>query len=99
MIVDFDSKRIIDSSIWLWAQYYAIVIETLFLESAAELNPPTRSHRCLFNFQVTHVGYGEGWKEKGVFKAYSMKRSHPNHPLSCVTFKSFTSLDNISIFL
>ena len=24
-------------------------------------------------FQVTHVGYGETWKEKGVVKSYSIK--------------------------
>ena len=66
----------------------------LFLVRATELNPPTRSHRSHFNFQVTHVGYGETWKEKGVFKAYLMKRSHPNYPLPCDTFKRFTSLDS-----
>ena len=52
----------------------------------AELNPPTtRSHRSLFNFQVTHVGYGETWKEKDVVEAYSMKRSHPNYALPGAT--------------
>ena len=65
-----------------------------FLERAAELNPPTRSHRRLFDFQVTHVGYGETWKEKAVVKAYSMKRSYPNYPTPCATLKGFTSLDN-----
>ena len=64
------------------------------LVRATELNPHTRSHRCLFNLHVGHIGYGETWEEKGVFKAYSMKRSHPNHPSPCARLKSFTSLDN-----
>lgn len=37
----------------------------LFLKCAAEPNPPTRCHRSLFRFQITHVEYGETWKEKG----------------------------------
>jgi hypothetical protein len=57
----------------------------LFLVCATEFNPPTRSHRGLFNFQVTHhdVVYGETWKEKGVveLEAYSMKHSYPNNTL------------------
>jgi hypothetical protein len=57
------------------------VIEMLFLVCATEFNPPTRSHRGLFNFQVTDVGYRETWKEKGVVEAYSMKGSHPNYTL------------------
>ena len=56
-----------------------------------------RCHRTPFKFQVTHVGYRETWKEKGVVKAYSMKRSHPNCPLPCARLKSFTSLDNTSL--
>ena len=66
----------------------------LFLERAAELNPPTRSHRRLFDFQITHLGYGETWKEKGVVKTYSMKLGLPNYPLPCARLKSFTSLEN-----
>ena len=69
-------------------------IEMPFLVRATELNPPTRSHRGLFNFQITHVGYGETWKEKGVVEAYSMKGNHPNHPLPGARLKTFTGLDN-----
>ena len=66
----------------------------LFLEHAVKPNPPTRSHRSLFNFQVTHVAYRETWKEKGVVEAYSMKSNHPNYTLPGAKLKSFTSLDN-----
>ena len=86
--------RIINNSSCSWAQCYTIVIVILFLQRAAELNPFTRPHRCLFNLQVTHVGYGESRKEKRVFIAYSMQCSHPNYPLPCASLKSFTSLDN-----
>ena len=69
-------------------------IEMPFLVRATEFNPPTRSHRGLFNFQITHVGYGETWKEKGVVEAYSMKGNHPNYPLPGARLKTFTGLDN-----
>ena len=65
-----------------------------FLVRATEFNPPTRPHRGFFNFKVTHVGYGETRKEKGVVKAYSMKSGHPNCTLPGARLKSFTSLDN-----
>ena len=87
----------IDRSWCSWAQYYSRVVEILvllFLVCATELKPSTRSHRSLFNFQVTHVGYGETWKEKDVVEAYSMKRSHPNYALPGARLKSFTCLDN-----
>ena len=93
-VVELNTKRIIDNSSCSWAQYCTRVIEMPFLERAAEFNPPTWSHRRLFDFQITHLGYGETWKEKGVVKTYSMKLCHPNHPLPCARLKSFTSLDN-----
>ena len=63
-----------------------------FLERDTELNPTMPG---LFNFQVTHTGpgYGEAWKEKGVFGAYLMKRSHADYPLPCARLKSFINLD------
>ena len=70
----------------------------MFLERATELNLPTRSHRSIDKFQVTHVGYGVTWKEKSIMivKAFSMKiqNSHPNHTMPCATsrLKSFASL-------
>ena len=88
--VDLGGKWTIDNSSCSWANYCTWVSEMLFLEHAAKLNPPTRTHRSLFNLQVTRVGYGETWKEKGVVKTFSMKRSHTNHPLPCATLKSFT---------
>ena len=87
----------IDKSCCSWAQYCSRVVKNLFFVCATELNPPTRSHRGLFDLQVTHVGYGETWKEKDVVEAYSMKRSHPNYALPGAMLKSFTCLDNNKI--
>ena len=94
-IVDLDSIN--NPSCSWWRQYCTRVIEMPSRERTTELNPPTRCHRSIFKFQVTHVGYGETWKEKGVVNAYSAKGSHPNYTSPCGSLKSFTSLDNTSL--
>ena len=61
-------------------------------ERATELNPSAWGHRSPFEFQVTHIGYGESWEKQRVVDAYSTKSSHPNYTFPCGRFKSFTSL-------
>ena len=77
------------SSSWVWL---AKVIRMVLLESAIELNPSARGHRSPFEFQVTHIGYGESWEKYSVVDAYLMKNSHPNNTFPCGRSKSFTGL-------
>ena len=65
----------------------------LLLRRGAEFDPSARGHRSPFEFQVTHIEYGEAWEKKSVVEAYSMKNGHPNYTFPCGKFKSFASLN------
>jgi len=61
IIVNFGRKRILNNSSCARAKSCGRVIRMLFFERGAELNPPTRPHRRMFEFHNSHIGYRETW--------------------------------------
>jgi len=61
-VIHMGRKRMLNNSSCAWTQFCARLIRMLFfLERGAELNPPTRAHRSMFEFHNRHIGYKETW--------------------------------------
>ena len=80
----------------LWANYCTWVSEMLFLEHAAKLNPPTRSHRSLFNPKSLVSDMGKLGRKR-VLSRHS-RWSAATQTTRCLeelyTTNGFTSLNN-----
>ena len=65
----------------------SMIILVDLVDRGDSIAPGSRSFRCgpipAFSISRSPHADGEAWKETGVFKIHSMKRSNPDNPLPC----------------